>query len=87
MEDNERALRKQLQQELWEAAQAHESLLRQKARSRWIKEGDCNSRYFHLMINSKRRSNCLNGVLVDGSWKDEPESSDCRGSGGNEGGI
>ena len=73
LEDNERALRKQLQQELWEAAQAHESLLRQKARSRWIKEGDCNSRYFHLMINSKRRSNCLNGVLVDGSWKDEPE--------------
>ena len=72
LEDNERALRKQLQQELWEAAQTHASLLRQKARSRWIKEGDCNSRYFHLLINSRRRSNCLNGVKVDGVWKDEP---------------
>ena len=30
-------VRRQLQQHLWEAAQAHESLLRQKARSKWIK--------------------------------------------------
>lgn len=66
LEDNERALRKQLQQQLWKATQTHESVLRQKARSRWIKEGDCNSRYFHLLINSRRRSNGLNGV-----WKDE----------------
>lgn len=72
LEDSERALEKQLQQELWEAAQTHKSLLRQKAKSRWIKEGDCNSRYFHLLINSKQRSNCLNGVAVDGVWKDEP---------------
>jgi len=35
--------RRQLQEALWEAAQAHESLLKQKARIRWIKQGDCNS--------------------------------------------
>ena len=51
LKNHERKVRNQLQQELWEAAQAYESLLRQKARSKWIKEGDCNSRYFHLMIN------------------------------------
>ena len=44
LDHNELIVRKQLQQALWEAAQAHESLLRQKARSKWIKEGDCNSR-------------------------------------------
>ena len=54
--------RKQLQEDLWVAAQTHESLLRQKARSRWVKEGDCNSRYFHLLVNASRRSNSLNGV-------------------------
>ena len=43
--------RKRLQEDLWTAAQSHESLMRQKARSRWIKEGDCNSRYFHLQLN------------------------------------
>ncbi|KHN42743.1 hypothetical protein glysoja_030226, partial [Glycine soja] len=42
----EESKRKQLQEALWVAAHAHESLLRQKARLRWIKLGDCNSRYF-----------------------------------------
>ena len=65
-------IKKQLQEDLWVAAQSHESLLRQKARSRWIKEGDCNSHYFHLMLNVGRRSNSLNGVWIDGSWIEEP---------------
>ena len=38
--DQEISKRKQLQESLWTAAQAHESLLRLKSRSRWIKEGD-----------------------------------------------
>jgi len=70
--DQQVLARKKLQQDLWEAAQAHESLLRQKARAKWIKEGDCNSRFFHLMINASRRNNCLKGVLIDGSWIEEP---------------
>ncbi|KAH1238893.1 hypothetical protein GmHk_08G023471 [Glycine max] len=68
----EMMIKKQLQEDLWMAAQSHESLLRQKARSRWIKEGDCNSRYFHLMINATRRNNCLKGLMVDGAWTDDP---------------
>ena len=63
--------RKNLQEALWVAATAHESLLRQKARARWIKEGDCNSRYFHLMI-AHRRKNYIKGVRIDGDWCDEP---------------
>ena len=64
--------RKHLQEELWSAAQSHESLLRQKARSKWIREGDCNTRYFHLIMNARRRNNCLKGVMVDRSWIEEP---------------
>jgi len=63
--------RKKLQEDLWIAAQSHESLLRQKARSRWIKEGDCNSCFFHLLLNSNCRNNFLTGVMIDGSWIDE----------------
>jgi len=59
---------RQLQEALWTTAQAHESLLRQKARVRWIKQGDCNSRYFHLMMNANRRNNYLKGVMVSGTW-------------------
>ena len=65
-------VRKKLQEELWAAAQSHESLLRQKARARWIKEGDCNSKFFHRVVNSNRRSNSLRGVFVNGVWIDEP---------------
>lgn len=64
--------RKRLQEDLWVAKQSHESLLRQKARSRWIKEGDCNSRYFHLMINATRKNNCLKGLMINGAWIEEP---------------
>ncbi|KAL5169426.1 UDP-galactose/UDP-glucose transporter 5 [Glycine soja] len=64
--------RKMLQQDLWLAAQSHESIMRQKARLKWVKEGDCNFRYFHLMRNSNRRSNAVNGVHIEGVWVDEP---------------
>ena len=70
--DQENMQRKQLQQDLWAAAQSYESLVRQKARSKWIREGDCNSRYFHLVINYNRRHNAVNGLTIDGSWVDEP---------------
>lgn len=64
--------KKQLQEALWVAAQSHESLLRQKARSRWIKEGDCNLCYFHLLMNANRSHNALKGIRIDGVWMDEP---------------
>ena len=40
LSDDELPTQKKLQEELWIAAQSRESLLRQKARSRWIKKGD-----------------------------------------------
>ena len=66
--------RKTLQAELWAATQAHESLMRQKARVRWIREGDCNSRYFHLLMNYRRTTNAVKGVLINGTWTDDPKS-------------
>ena len=43
--EQEKLERKQLHDSLWVAAQAHQSLLRQKSRWRWLKEGDCNTGY------------------------------------------
>ncbi|KAH1213739.1 putative ribonuclease H protein [Glycine max] len=65
-------LLKKLQAELWEKANLYESTLRQKSRSRWIKEGDSNTNYFHKLINHSRRRNNLRGLTIDNSWVEDP---------------
>ena len=72
LSSQELATRKKLQEDLWSAAHAHDSLMRQKARVRWLKEGDCNSRYFHLLMNSRRITNAVKGVMINGSWVEDP---------------
>ena len=63
---------KKTQADLWEKATLHESFVRQKSRSKWIKEGDNNTSYFHRIINYSKRRNALRGMLIDGSWVENP---------------
>ena len=63
---------KKTQADLWEKATIHEACLRQKSRSRWIKEGDNNTSYFHRSIKYSRRRNAVRGLLIDGSWVENP---------------
>ncbi|GJT45806.1 putative RNA-directed DNA polymerase, eukaryota, reverse transcriptase zinc-binding domain protein [Tanacetum coccineum] len=44
----------------------------QKARIKWDIEGDENSKYFNGIINSKRRTRAIVGILHDGDWITEP---------------
>ena len=55
LSQDEVSLKKSLQDQLWNATYAFESMLRQKARVKWLKEGDNNSNYFHRLINHRRR--------------------------------
>ena len=73
LSEDEIKARKSLQQELWDASNAYESLLRQKSRAKWLKEGDNNSTYFHKVINFRRNYNALQGILIDGVWVQQPE--------------
>ena len=67
LSDSEVITKRALQQELWDISNAYESLLRQKSRAKWIKEGDRNTAYFHKVINFRRSSNVVHGILVDGA--------------------
>ena len=67
-------LRKSLQEQLWNAAFAVESMLRQKARVKWLKEGDSNSNYFHRLINYRRSQNAIQGLFVNGVWVQDPRT-------------
>ena len=70
----EAEIKKSLQEQLWNAANAYESMLRQKAKVKWLKEGDRNSAYFHKLINYRRRHNGIQGLIIDGVWVHDPNS-------------
>ncbi|MEX5533337.1 hypothetical protein, partial [Pseudomonas syringae] len=53
MEDQNR--HRELSLDFWQVLRLNESLLCQKARSKWISEGDQNTSFFHSTINWKRR--------------------------------
>jgi len=74
LSDQELVDRKALQQDLWNASNAFESLMRQKSRARWLKEGDYNTAYFHKLINFWRAYNVIPGILIDGEWVQQPNT-------------
>lgn len=44
------------------------TLLYQKAKANWIKNGDENSKFFHAVVNQRRKVNEINGLFIDGVW-------------------
>ena len=67
-------LKKSLKEQLWFAANAYKSMLRQKTRVKWLKEGDKNSAYFHKLIDYRRRHNGIQGLIIDVVWVHDPNS-------------
>ncbi|GJQ90434.1 RNA-directed DNA polymerase, eukaryota [Tanacetum coccineum] len=52
----------------------HAMDLAQKAKIKWSIEGDENSRFFHGILNKKRHQMNIRGVMVDGSWQENPNA-------------
>lgn len=73
IDETEFCIRKSLLNELWEKTIMKESLLVQKSRSRWLKEGDENSGFFHACINSRRRVNHIQALQNNSVWLIEVE--------------
>ena len=47
---------------------------KQKARVKWVLEGDENSKFFRSCIRGNYRKSNLNGLVVDGVWCDDSNS-------------
>jgi hypothetical protein len=62
--------RKQLFKDLWKLFRSKETLLFQKSRARWLKEGDANTRYFHGCVKSRQRRNAISCLKVGERWLD-----------------
>ncbi|GLT59681.1 hypothetical protein SLA2020_324880 [Shorea laevis] len=56
--------------QLQEWADKKSNLMFQKARQRWLKEGDSNSKYFHSCVARRRSQNSLSGIVQNGRWMD-----------------
>ncbi|GJU04032.1 RNA-directed DNA polymerase, eukaryota [Tanacetum coccineum] len=46
--------------------------LAQKAKVKWAIEGDENTKFFHGIVNKKRRHLAIKGILINGEWIDNP---------------
>ncbi|GAU25065.1 hypothetical protein TSUD_257590 [Trifolium subterraneum] len=57
-----------LNKDFWKQLIHKESLLKQKSRMRWVKEGDSNSKFFHESIKSRRRRNQLVALKDGDRW-------------------
>ncbi|XP_039055511.1 uncharacterized protein LOC120198223 [Hibiscus syriacus] len=67
-------LDKQLRSELDTVLDQEESLWRQKARTKWILEGDRNTAFYHASTITKRRANKIETLKrEDGSWSTDQE--------------
>ncbi|XP_019429666.1 PREDICTED: uncharacterized protein LOC109337200 [Lupinus angustifolius] len=58
--------------ELWRLSRQKNNLLWQKSRQKWIREGDSNSKFFHLSINKNWSFKKITGLDIDGEWIDDP---------------
>lgn len=48
-----------------------ESLIKQKSRVKWLKEGDANTSFFHACLSIRRINNRMVAINVDGIWIEE----------------
>ncbi|KAE8733708.1 Cyclin/Brf1-like TBP-binding protein, putative isoform 2 [Hibiscus syriacus] len=61
-----------LRSELWRLYKIEEQIWFQKSRSKWVEDGDRNTRYFHTCASIRRKRNALNALLVNGSFVHDP---------------
>ncbi|GJW76517.1 RNA-directed DNA polymerase, eukaryota [Tanacetum coccineum] len=54
------------------------SEIAQKAKIKWAIEGDENVKFFHGMLNKKRNQSNIRGIMVNGTWVDDPVQSPYR---------
>ncbi|KAJ9562374.1 hypothetical protein OSB04_007534, partial [Centaurea solstitialis] len=47
--------------------------IKQKAKCKWLREGDENSRFFHSYVNNKAKRGRIHGLNINGNWETKPE--------------
>lgn len=64
----ERWFRMKLKRKLLGLCSFERTIARQRSCMRWLREGDANTRFFHLHANRRRRRNYITGLMISDSW-------------------
>ena len=73
LSDEEVQIRKSKFGDLWRLLKAKEANIIQRARSRWLKEGDANSKYFfHRCVKMRNNRNSIKALKVGEVWVQSP---------------
>ncbi|KAL8457105.1 hypothetical protein ACS0TY_035083 [Phlomoides rotata] len=66
LEEEEAARRAALMQDLLSDLKWKNAIIFQKSRTKWIVEGDGNSKLFHSFVNRRYKKNEINGLWING---------------------
>jgi hypothetical protein len=64
--------RKKLFEELWNILKSIDTMTFQRSRSKWLKEGDANSRFFYNCIKGQSRRNNVMALRSQNGWVERP---------------
>ena len=56
----------------WRLLRAKDSMMVQRSRIKWLREGDANTKFFHNCVKGRASRNQVNAILVDGVWIQSP---------------
>lgn len=62
-----------VEQQVWKLAKAQESMCKQKSRVNWLRNGDLNTKFFHLVSKIRAKKNNMEELMCDGVWVEDPE--------------
>lgn len=72
LENKDRNTKQEIRLRLEELYKIKSSMLCQKARVNWQLNGEKNSKFFHRIINKRRRQNAIHFIRIDNNLVDNP---------------
>jgi hypothetical protein len=65
-------LRKKKLEEMWRLLRCKKATMFQRSKSKWLKEGDANSKYFHRCVKARASRNSIKALMDNGLWVEKP---------------